>query len=302
MRAVKPETSAKSTAAENRSAVGDVGGVGSVTKRRATRGGCPPGSVPISDFRTLVSPHDRYWADPFLVSRDGSHFIFVEDFRYADRKGRISVLEFKDGKIRDYQEIIDTPYHLSFPFIFEHDENLYMIPESSQNNSIDVWSCEKFPYSWRKSHVLMDNVAAVDTVLFEDGNTWWMFTNLRRIKQENLAELHIFYSDHPLSSEWRPHPLNPVVREARNARMAGRVFRTNDGRIIRCAQDNRFRYGYGIVFCEVTCLTQDSYDERIVEELKPLWDRNVVGCHHLDGNSKLTVIDAEFRSVRMTRW
>jgi hypothetical protein len=258
----------------------------------------PLGSVPLSQFHEFTPPRDRFWADPFLLTEDGRHFIFFEDFLYSEQRGLISMIEHKDGEIRDYREIIDVPYHLSFPFIFRHEGRIYMLPESHKNNTIELWACKAFPHEWEKSHVLMDGVQAVDTVLFENDGRWWMFTRLRRARQANISEIHIFYSNHPLSTDWRAHPLNPVVRNARVARMAGRVFRDSDGRIIRCAQDNRFRYGSGIVFCEVTKLTPEAYEERIVDEIRPDWDRRVLGAHHFDSDGQFTVIDANFQGSR----
>ena len=257
-----------------------------------------PGEAPISRFQALTPPKGHIWADPFLLSRNGRQFIFFEDMSYAEGKGKIAVIEIKDGLPRGYRRVIDAPYHLSFPFVFDFEGQPYIIPESQENNAIEVWRCQDFPDKWAKHCVLMDNVSALDTVLFFDDETWWMFTTLTRVKQFNGSELHVFYSDHPFSQSWQSHPQNPVVREARTGRMGGRVFRTAAGQIIRCAQDNRVQYGNGIVFCEVLCLTRDAYEERIVDELRPRWDPQIIGTHHIDSDGLLTVIDARSRVLK----
>jgi hypothetical protein len=258
----------------------------------------PPGDVPVAAFQMLRPPHDRFWADPFVLNRDGRRFIFFEDYSFPEEKGKISVIEFEKGQILDYREIIETPYHLSFPFPFEFENQVYLLPESVQNNTIELWHCKEFPGKWERSHILMEGIPAADTVLLEHNGLWWLFTNIRRVRQQNLAELHIYHSDHPLTQNWVRHPHNPVVRETRKARMGGRVFRSPDGRIIRCAQDNRGRYGNGIVFCEVTRLSRDSYEEQIIEEIQPNWNPRMIGTHHFDSDGEFTVIDANFRMAR----
>ena len=42
---------------------------------------------------TPPNPAGRYLADPFPIEVDGHHFIFVEDYSHAARRGAISVFE-----------------------------------------------------------------------------------------------------------------------------------------------------------------------------------------------------------------
>jgi hypothetical protein len=43
-------------------------------------------------FKELTPPMDRFWADPFLVQRDGKYFIFLEELIYSGGKGHISYI------------------------------------------------------------------------------------------------------------------------------------------------------------------------------------------------------------------
>ncbi len=102
-----------------------------------------------SEFKTLVPPRDRFWADPFVVRKDSSIFIFIEEFSYSVNKGHITLLELdKDGELLQTQKILEKPYHLSYPFVFHYDNHYYMIPETSENRTIELYKCEEFPVKW----------------------------------------------------------------------------------------------------------------------------------------------------------
>lgn len=258
----------------------------------------PSDGVPLQHFDALTPPPDRFWADPFVLSREGRNFVLFEDYSFRSRLGKISAIEFKDGKVVDYGTVLEPPHHLSFPFLFEFENELYMIPESNNASTVEIWKCQEAPYRWEKFRTIMTGVRACDTVLFPHDGTWWLFTRIRRINQQNTSELHLFYSDHPFSQDWQPHPLNPVCRDAKTGRMGGKILRSRDGKIVRCAQSNCHRYGYSIVFCEIRTLTRDDYEERIVSEIKPRWAPGLIGTHHYDSDGRLTAVDACFRRLK----
>ena len=45
----------------------------------------------------------------------------------------------------------------------------------------------------------------------------------------------LFYSDDPTSTEWNPHPKNPIISDVRNARPGGHIFEYKN-KILRPAQ------------------------------------------------------------------
>lgn len=47
--------------------------------------------------------------------------------------------------MREYNFRMERPYHLSYPFLFEYGEQLYMLPESAENRSLDVYRYTHFP-------------------------------------------------------------------------------------------------------------------------------------------------------------
>ena len=125
------------------------------------------------DFTPLMPEKDRYWGDPFVLRRNGRHFVFVEEKMYATGRGHIACLELdEEGALISQQVVLERDYHLSYPFIFEGDAELYMIPETAANRTVELYRCEQFPDRWGLVKVLLRDVYAVDATLLEaDGGS-----------------------------------------------------------------------------------------------------------------------------------
>ena len=255
--------------------------------------------ISLQQFRSAIPPADRFWADPFLIKRENEVWVFFEDYCYRNKKGRISCMPLSDTACSRRSVILETPYHLSYPFLFTHGEELYMIPELHVNRSIDLWRCTVFPNKWQHERTIMSGISAVDTTVFQHNGTWWMFTNCDRTETRDYCELHIFYSDDPVVGQWFPHAANPVLVDARQARMAGSVIAMEDGRLIRCAQRHGPAYGAALLFCEIMELTPSRYRERIIEEVTPHWHKRAFAMHHFNSVDGTAIIDLCVRVPRL---
>ncbi|HEU4644031.1 MAG TPA: hypothetical protein VFS80_00520 [Burkholderiales bacterium] len=243
--------------------------------------------------QALPVPRGKFWADPFVVRRAGDTVIFFEEYEYARGKAHISALiDAGDGRFAHAGPVLETPYHLSFPFVFECGGQLYMCPETHAARRIELWRCASWPLQWRFEKVLMDGVEACDTMLFEREGRWWMLTNLQRDGAGDFGrELHAFYADSPLAGCWMPHAANPVVVGASRARNAGLLAR--DGRLYRLAQAQGFdRYGRALRLFEIGTLTPEAYAEHPVAALEPQLGLDALGIHHLSACEGLVVFDA----------
>ena len=224
-----------------------------------------------TEIRRLLPPQGAYWADPLVFRRNDRNYLFVEEYIRKDRRGRIVCLTLDDdgAKVLSHQPALERPYHLSYPFIFEYDGGTYMIPETASQRAIELYRCVNWPDQWEFSRMLMKDVYAVDTTLFEHGGRWWLFTNLLTEKgASSWDELHLFSAADPLSSDWTPHPLNPVISDARLARPAGPLF-VLDGILYRPSQDSSRRYGYALNLNRIDILTGDDYAETCIEKILP---------------------------------
>ena len=110
----------------------------------------------------------RFWcADPFLVNHNGEEYVFVE---MMDRKKSYGVLgcgKITDGEKTEVRVIEDLECHTSYPHIFSWNNELYMIPETVERHTIELYKCKSFPDIWEKVSVLLSNINAADTTVFE---------------------------------------------------------------------------------------------------------------------------------------
>jgi hypothetical protein len=258
-----------------------------------------PDSLNLSQVKKIVPPRDRFWADPYPVKKNGKYFIFLEELIYQERRGHLAVMEMNpDGSYQAPVKIVERPYHLSNPSVFQFQGTYYMIPETSRNKTLELYRCVEFPDRWELDTILMENVKAVDATVVEHEGRWWMFTNLADEEvSDNYDELYLFYADSP-RGPWQPHPLNPIKSDVRSARPAGRLFRWN-GEWYRPAQDCSRRYGYSIVIHKIVRWNTQEYQEVEVSKVLPQWSKNLVGTHTLNHCEGLTVVDGFLRRPKL---
>lgn len=263
-----------------------------------SEGGCY--NEKLNSFRELRGPSGTFWADPFIVTRDGRSYIFIEEYVYKKYKGHLSVIELdENGNFLGSEKILEKPYHLSYPFVFELDNQFYLIPESLEDKKISLYRSMEFPYKWEFAASIMENVSATDpTLIFHDG-LWWLFVSIDRtgLKTDCFNELFLYFTDDLFSGRWQSHPLNPVVTDPHNSRSAGKIFFEN-GKIYRPAQDCFWRYGNALNINHITKLSTAEYAENLVSKIKPTFGERFIGVHTFNFNSSVTVLDVVSRSRR----
>ncbi|MEP6832080.1 MAG: hypothetical protein ABJB74_01750 [Gemmatimonas sp.] len=243
-----------------------------------------------SSYTPVASPRDHYYADPFLIERDGRTFLFFEDFLFKTNRGVLAVAELKaDGAVSPATTVLDLPYHLSYPFVFEHDESMYMIPESASNRSVDLYRAQQFPDKWEQVKTLQSDVRAYDVTLHVQDGVYWFFANMVERGTASSDELFLF-SANSLTGEWTPHPMNPIVSDVRRSRPAGKLFK-RDGKLMRPSQDCSLSYGGAIQLNEVLVLSKTHYEERPVSRIDPDWAPELVGTHTINSSEHFETID-----------
>jgi hypothetical protein len=247
-----------------------------------------------TDFREMhqiIPPTDRFYADPFCATENDRSFIFIEEYPFANPIGFISVIEvFKDGSHSAAIPIIKCDYHLSYPLLFKHDGQWFMMPETSQNKTIEIWRCQDFPYKWEKHTVIMDNILAADTTPFYYQDKWWLFTALKQDCKKFGDKLFLFSGNDLFSKNWQAHNLNPVKQNLVYDRPAGNII-TSNNKIYRPVQDSLKRYGGALELREITQLSQNSYQETLYQRIEPCWDDTIKGVHTYNFSDGLLVMD-----------
>ena len=200
------------------------------------------------------------------------------------------------GEYERPMKVLEKEYHLSYPFIFRWRGDYYMIPETAQARSIELYRCTAFPLDWKLEKILMSDIKAVDTTLAEINGLWWMFVNIGIDGTSNSGELHLFYANTPLGP-WNPHKRNPVKSDVRSARSAGRIF-VWQGEIYRPSQDCSEGYGHAVSINKIIRIDPDRYIEAEVSKILPQWSRNVVATHTLNSCDNLIVIDGMMKTFK----
>ena len=164
-------------------------------------------------------------ADPFVIEKENKNYCFVECFDYSEKKAKINVYELSEKGSVFIGTALEESFHLSFPYIFEFDNDIYMVPESSKNRDIRLYKCQNFPLEWKLEEVLISDIDAADTMILRKDNRWWMMTNEDPLKLNNHNyQMNIYYSDNLLNGEWISHKNNPIIMDSNKARNAGLVF------------------------------------------------------------------------------
>jgi len=241
------------------------------------------------------------YADPFLLEHEGRHHLFCEEVLPGVGRGVISHTELSpDGApAAPPQAILQRPYHLSYPFVFSHKGEMFMIPETLAVRRVELYRAVDFPYVWRHEAVLLEDVPAVDaTVLFDDDRLW-LFAGIGAPHASASDELHLFWGAAP-QGPWHPHPRNPVVSDVRCARPGGAIQRWG-ARLVRPAQDCSRRYGGAISFREIDLLSTSEYAEHEIDRLEPDDLGDARATHSYARDARFEAIDLRRRELRAMR-
>ena len=248
------------------------------------------GTKQFSEAVKITNPKSRFFADPFVTKFNNQTVLFVEDYHYNTKKGVITAIELKENSYHILGTVIEEDFHLSYPFVFNYENQLYMIPESYNSNSIRLYKCVDFPLKWEYQKDLLSDVACTDSNVFEYDNRWWLFTNKNGGTKSNFNKLYIYYTDHPITGEWKEHAQNPVVFQ--NSGRNGGFLPTKNNQLTRISQKHGFcMYGKSTVISNIKKLTPDIYEEEISQEISSGFFQNIKGTHHLSSNGEYTVFD-----------
>jgi hypothetical protein len=205
-------------------------------------------------------------ADPFLVpgTSAAAPRLLAEELAWLPNRGRIVELSAQEGEA-GVRPVLDKGVHMSYPFVFEADGEVYLMPECVASRSVRAYRYDPATGATAPAHVLLEDVDAVDSTLHFDGTRWWLFHS----GSEGAAAYSLFLWSAPhWKGPWTPHAANPVKTDASSARPGGSLF-VHDGQLYRPAQDGRHHYGAGLAICRVDELGEEAYRETVVRRWSP---------------------------------
>ena len=255
-------------------------------------------------IHSLLNPkwkHEIHWlperprpgifiADPFGIELAGKQYLLCEYFDYREGKGRILGAEIKDATVvGGLKDAITAPFHLSYPFLFTYEGDVFCVPETSRASEVTLFKADVLPCKWRKEAVLLNNVPAIDPSIVHFNGRWWLFYGDLRT---GSASLYVSYAD-SLLGPWLPHARQPVKTDIASSRPGGTPF-VHNGKLYRPAQDCSRIYGGRVVINEIVALSPGDFEEKTVAAVEP--DRHGPypnGLHTLSALGDITLVDGK---------
>lgn len=266
--------------------------------RRAPRPLFAESGVDLREVSWLEAPRGHYYADPVLFSHNETAWLFAEDFVYERGQAHIAVAPVSaDGSVGAFTPCLTRPYHLSYPHVFAADGEIFMVPESGKNRTVELYRATRFPHEWTLEKVLLP-YRAVDSTVVRHAGRWWMFTTLT--EPAGVGSFCQLFSAPTLTGEWELHPSSPVSATVEAGRGAGPIVH-HEGRMFRPTQSCCPVYGYSFSFQEITALDAHRYHERTVATIEPRGHRSLVGMHSYTRLGDLEAIDGSWAVDVKTR-
>ncbi|RLI96500.1 MAG: hypothetical protein DRP00_05245 [Candidatus Aenigmatarchaeota archaeon] len=250
----------------------------------------PYSGNPVLTYADVTDIDAKFVADPFIVKWNGTYYMFFE-LLPTSGYGVIGLSTSTDGFNWTYQGVVldenAKSWHLSFPYVFRHNNTWYMIPSIVDNaNNQGVFAIytttdEQFPYGWTLVEEVFRDYYVNDGMLFKkDGRWWFIYTN----KACAGGDLIVKYTDvgvDLVGATWYDHPKNPVVTNRPEAgRGAGYTLVFENGTVLTFYQDGVENYGDKVKAYLVNISTtdySDSYLKTVAQESGSGW--NADGMH-----------------------
>ena len=243
-------------------------------------------------FRVLKNTF-RYWcADPFIIEKNGTVYVLFEAYDRFKAKGFIGYREiFASGKVGKIKKAIETPYHMSFPYLYSLGEDIFMMPESYASKKLTIYKAVDFPSKWQEEKVIL-NERVCDSVLLDAQNKSLLLTSKIFTADSELYAYKKTSDGYKLVSD------EPIVVGKDIARNGGKVISYND-KLLRVSQDCKKGYGLAVNFSELS-FENDKYLENLVAKVsvkdfsKEI--KKYVGIHTYNSTSNYEVIDLKYKN------
>ncbi|MDR7335020.1 hypothetical protein [Roseateles asaccharophilus] len=242
----------------------------------------------------------RYLADPFGLVRGDALHVFVEAFDYRTKRAHIERHEFSKADLhwRRQATVLDRPFHLSYPQVFEHGGETWMVPESYQAGEIALYRATDASLDhWQRECALLAGLPGADASLVELHGRWWMFYTLVGPNARDQRELHMAHAP-TLTGPWTPLAANPVRVARDGARPAGRPFVARDGVLTLPVQDSSTGYGGATRLLRFPVLMPGHV---VVEAGAERLTGDLVSATHTAGLHTLTGCDDAFSLIDVKR-
>lgn len=227
-------------------------------------------------------------ADPFLFVHNGTLFLFYES------KGFFSPGVIKMEQTTDLVHwsepitVLEESCHLSYPFVFEDEGCVYMLPETGETGEIRLYKADDSTlshFSYLKTILKQPKDKTIkmgysDSSIYKKDGIYYLMTMLQY--EDSINTLELYVSDN-LLGPYIEHPCSPITKNMKTGRNAGSWIE-HCGKLYRVSQDCTNRYGDNVNVSEIISLDKIFYKEDLILEniLPTQIDRYKQGGHQFN--------------------
>lgn len=252
--------------------------------------------LPINDNKILYNlipiSDSKHYADPFIFKQDNTVYLFAECMDRFQGKGTIAVSEYQNGKFSKFKEILVEDFHLSFPNVFMQNDDIFMMPETSQKGQVRIYKAKSFPYEWVLHAILLDDEKPYVDSMFLDNDK----TKVLCYYKDGEKEYNNCFSLNAIDGVLTP--LDKICEC--NMRPGGNAFAFGD-KTYRIVQNCSNYYGQSMFIVDTET------PEKIIGEIS---DKNlcfkpqilkITGAHTFNREAGFEVIDIKYNRFCITK-
>ncbi|BBV29609.1 glucosamine inositolphosphorylceramide transferase family protein [Citrobacter werkmanii] len=235
-----------------------------------------------------------FQADPFIVEKADKLYVFYEAFSFRNSKGTLrcrvldrELTEIDDVKLEGFD---DLKCHLSFPFLIHINDQLFMIPESSERKEVILFQSVEFPVRWKKIKVLISDTEVTDNVFLTINETCYLLST-------TMDNEIIIHSAENIFGEWQR--IAPSLKVSNHHhRGAGAPYSVDNKMYFLTQECTPETYGKSIYIKELVTLNDTVFDESLIEKINSSINHSD-GVHTLNFSNNYIVYDSKINKFSL---
>lgn len=261
---------------------------------------------------TVMDKNREFWfADPLLIEYQSKTVLFLEAFERKTGMGRIACAIIDNGEVGIPKVIIKENFHLSFPMIFEWNNVLYMMPETSTANKQVLYRCVEFPYRWEVATEILSGRQLVDIVVIGQNENEILFLGSECNRDNDLLSRFVIFSLYQDNGKFfacLKEEFNETQKFEWDSRNAGYPIQDGKNIIFPFQRSTEAIYGYSLRFYKGT-ENELPYNKKNYREILPssiqLGKRcfkRAIGIHTYSLTKEYEIIDVQYMEYNKRKW
>lgn len=229
-----------------------------------------------------------FQADPFIIEKDNKVYVFYEALSFRNSQGILrcrildaNLVELEDVKLDGFDNL---KCHLSFPFLFYNNDQLFMIPESSERKEVILFQSIDFPTRWKQVKVIVPDQALTDNVVVSLHENFYLLST-------TMEDKLVIHTASNVTGPWQK--IVPTLNLSnQHPRGAGAPHCVENRLYFLTQECTPETYGKSIYIKELITLNASSFDERLIAQINASINQSE-GVHTLNFTDNYIVYDSK---------